>query len=391
MINITILGATGSIGASALEVIASHPNRYQIFALTAYQQVDRLLVLCKQFMPRYAVLPDEKNAQQLQKKLIQAGCSTEVLYGEAGLIEVASAPQVDTVIAAIVGACGMPSTLAAAKAGKKILLANKETLVMAGHLFMNAVAKSGAILLPIDSEHNAIFQSLPHPYLSAQAAGVKKILLTASGGPFHGFTSAQLNDVTPAMACKHPNWSMGKKISIDSASLMNKGLEVIEAAWLFNIPVNQIEVVVHPQSIIHSMVQYVDGSTLAQMGNPDMRTPIAYALAYPERIDAGVAPLDFFALKRLDFMRPDLVTFPCLRLAYEALEMGGAAPAIINAANEVAVEFFLAGKMRFTEIPNMIEACLHACYPASSATSLEALIGADQLTRNYARNWFFTK
>jgi 1-deoxy-D-xylulose-5-phosphate reductoisomerase len=388
---ITLLGATGSVGRSTLDVIARHPERYQVFALTAHTQIDQLFSLCMTFRPPYAVLSDKLQADVLQARLHTANIKTEVRYGEQGLIAVAQAAEVDIVLAAIVGASGMPATLAAAKAGKKVLLANKETLVLAGQLFMDAVRQGQATLLPIDSEHNAIFQALPHPYSNSLDAGVEKILLTASGGPFRGFSHAQLLQVTPEMACQHPNWSMGKKISVDCATLMNKGLELIEAHWLFDVSAAQLEVVIHPQSIIHSMVQYIDGSVLAQLGNPDMRTPIAYALAYPARIESGVAPLDFVALRQLDFEKPDLKLFPCLALALQALEQGGAAPALLNAANEIAVAAFLAHRLRFVEIPLLVTQTIEACYAKHTADSLEALIAADRAARQYANDWLHNK
>ena len=383
-IRLTVLGATGSIGASTLDVVARHPDRYEVIALTGATQVEKLADACLRHFPRYAVMGNAASAEMLKQRLSVTDCPTEVLCGEAALVEMATLPEVDAVMAAIVGAAGMPATLAAAVAGKKVLLANKETLVLAGHIFMQAVAKSGAQLLPIDSEHNAIFQSLPHPYSGdLPAAGVKRILLTASGGPFRQFSQEALRQVTPDQAVSHPNWSMGRKISVDSASLMNKGLEVIEAHWLFNAPAESIQVVVHPQSVIHSAVEYMDGSIIAQLGAPDMRTPIAYALAYPERIASGVAPLDLFAIGRLDFEKPDLHRFPCLQLAYDALNAGGAAPAMLNAANEVAVDAFLNGRMRFTDIPRLIEYVLeHAA--GQSASNLNDLLHADSLARNLA-------
>lgn len=381
---LTILGATGSIGASTLDVVERHPDRYEVVALTGAKQIEKLAAACLRHQPRYAVVLDAAAAESLHALLKAAGCVTEVLCGADALIQVATMPEADAVMAAIVGAAGMPATLAAAQAGKKVLLANKETLVLAGHIFMQAVAQSGATLLPIDSEHNAIFQSLPHPYSGDLiAAGVKRLLLTASGGPFRRMSLDELAKVTPEQAVCHPNWSMGRKISVDSASLMNKGLEVIEARWLFNAPADSIQVVVHPQSVIHSMVEYVDGSVMAQLGAPDMRTPIAYAMAYPERIASGVKPLDLFAVGRLDFEQPDLLRFPCLRLAYEALRAGGAAPAMLNAANEIAVAAFLERRMGFTDIPRLIESVLeHAA--GLPADSLDALMQADQLARELA-------
>ncbi|WP_293934125.1 1-deoxy-D-xylulose-5-phosphate reductoisomerase [Iodobacter sp.] len=391
---ITILGATGSIGVNTLDVLARYPERYEVFALTGASQLEKLAQQCVQFKPRYAVVLDASSAQQLATMLKDRRSVTEVLWGEAALSDVSTASEVDSVMAAIVGAAGMRPTLNAAKAGKRVLLANKETLVLAGALFMNAVRESGAELLPIDSEHNAIYQVLPqvyreNPYADClQNVGVKRILLTASGGPFRTMAAQELAFVTPEQACKHPNWSMGRKISVDSASLMNKGLEVIEARWLFNAPdKNDIAVIVHPQSVVHSMVEYMDGSVLAQLGNPDMRTPISYGLAYPERIEAGVPSLDFFSVGRLDFEAPDLTRFPCLQLAFDALAVGGAAPAILNAANEVAVDGFLNKALRFTDIPVLIESVLGQCVVTSSAESLEALLGADQAARMAARAW----
>src|SRR5574343_1200520 len=357
MQHITILGATGSIGVSTLDVLARHPQRYRVYALSAHSRVDELAAQCITFRPVRAVVGTAEAASRLSALLRTAGVNTEVEYGEAALCSIASAPEVDSVMAAIVGAAGLAPTLAAARAGKKVLLANKEALVMSGQLFMDAVQESGAVLLPIDSEHNAIFQCLPSDYTRVpENSGVAKILLTASGGPFLNRDVATLEAVTPEQACNHPNWSMGRKISVDSATMMNKGLEVIEAHWLFGAPADQIEVVIHPQSVIHSMVSYTEGSVLAQLGNPDMRTPIAHALAYPERIDAGVRPLDLFAIGQLNFERPDLRRFPCLALAYRVLEEGGLAPAVLNAANEVAGEAFLNRQLAFSRIPAPIPA-----------------------------------
>ncbi len=385
--NITVLGSTGSIGTSTLDVIARHPERFRAYALTANSRHEPLLAQCKQFNPRYAVLLDEDAAEQLATAVQVAGLQTEVLCGTDALAQVAVLPEVNTVMAAIVGAAGMRSSLAAAKAGKRVLLANKETLVMAGHLFMHAVRENGATLLPIDSEHNAIFQCLPAQFANGLApAGVTKILLTASGGPFRNYTAEQLSQVTSAQALNHPNWVMGPKITIDSATLMNKGLEVIEAHWLFGATAEQIEVVIHPQSVIHSMVQYNDGSVLAELGNPDMRTPIAHALAWPERIVSGVAPLDLFSIARLDFERPDTGRFPCLRLAYEALKLEGTAPAILNAANEVAVAAFLAGRIAFVEIPKLIEDVLSRS-PMSEVVDIEDVAKADAASRQAAEQW----
>ncbi len=384
MVSLTVLGSTGSIGRSTLDVVARHASRYRVHALTAHKQDDLLFDQCRQFKPRYAVLLDDEAAQRLRQSISKAGLHTEVLCGVEALEQVSAAPEVDAVMAAIVGAAGLRPTLAAARAGKKILLANKETLVMAGQVFMDAVRASGSVLLPIDSEHNAIFQSLPRNYAGdMKASGVSKILLTASGGPFRNTPLSGLQNVTPEQACAHPNWSMGRKISVDSATMMNKGLEVIEAHWLFNAPAEAIEVVVHPQSVIHSLVQYVDGSVLAQLGNPDMRTPIAYALAYPERMDAGVAPLDLFKVARLDFVAPDFERFPCLALAYQALRAGGTAPAAMNAANEVAVAAFLEGQIPFLTIPRLIEEVL-AAMPAQPVKALEDVLEADRAAREAA-------
>jgi 1-deoxy-D-xylulose-5-phosphate reductoisomerase len=381
MQHITILGSTGSIGTSTLDVVARHPDRFRIVALTANSQVDLLFQQCVQFKPRYAVLLEETSATELRRHVREAGLSTEVLSGAAALEQVAVLPEVDAVMAAIVGAAGLRPTLAAARAGKKILLANKETLVMAGNVFMDAVRASGAMLLPIDSEHNAIFQALPHGYDGNFAAsGVKRILLTASGGPFRNLPLSELDNVTPEQACAHPNWVMGRKISVDSASMMNKGLEVIEAHWLFNADADDIQVVVHPQSVIHSLVEYVDGSVLAQLGNPDMRTPIAYGLAYPERIDAGVAPLDLFKVATLDFTAPDFARFPCLKLAYQALRAAGTAPAVLNAANEEAVAAFLDRRISFLFIPRVIEAVLDTL-PVGAVRCLDDVLGADAEAR----------
>ncbi|AYC35035.1 1-deoxy-D-xylulose-5-phosphate reductoisomerase [Pseudomonas cavernae] len=384
---ITVLGATGSIGLSTLDVIARHPGRYQVFALTGFSRLAELEVLCLQHRPRYAVVPDAAAARHLQEGLIAAGLSTRVLSGEAGLCAVASDPAVDAVMAAIVGAAGLKPTLAAVEAGKKVLLANKEALVMSGALFMQAVRKSGAVLLPIDSEHNAIFQCLPVDYAHGLArSGVRRILLTASGGPFRETPLPALAQVSPEQACAHPNWSMGRKISVDSASMMNKGLELIEACWLFDAQPDQVEVVIHPQSVIHSLVDYVDGSVLAQLGNPDMRTPISHALAWPERIDSGVAPLDLFTIARLDFLPPDESRFPCLRLARQAAEAGGTVPAMLNAANEVAVAAFLERRIRFTEIASIITEVLNL-EAAGEAGSLEAVLAADRRARILAEQW----
>lgn len=356
--NLTVLGATGSIGVSTLDVVVRHPERYSVYALTANTQAETLAEQCLRHCPRFAVMRDEQAAERLAGLLKASGCETEVLSGESGLIEVSEAAEVDVLMAAIVGSAGLEPTLAGVKAGKKVLLANKESLVMAGGLFMAAVEDSGATLLPIDSEHNAIFQCLPVDYRGIEAAGVRRILLTGSGGPFRETPIADLASVTPDQACAHPNWSMGRKISVDSATMMNKGLEFVEACWLFDATPEQIEIVVHPQSVIHSMVEYSDGSVLAQMGNPDMRTPIAHALAWPERIESGVASLDFMMTSRLDFEAPSFERFPGLRLSIEAAKAGGIMPAVLNAANEVAVEAFLDGRAGFTDIPRVIESVL---------------------------------
>lgn len=387
--NITILGSTGTIGQQTLDVIARHANAYKAYALAANASVDALLKQCLQFKPKFAVLLDEKAALELQSKLKAHNSATQVLAGLNGLIQVSSDAEVDSVMAAIVGAAGLQPAMAAAHAGKRILLANKETLVMAGSLFMQAVKQGGATLLPIDSEHNAIFQVMPPQHLNQLAdgqiekMGIRKVILTASGGPFRQYTQAQLENVTPELALKHPNWVMGAKISIDSASLMNKGLEVIEAHWLFNAKPSQIEVVVHPQSIIHSMVEYVDGSVLAQLGNPDMRTPIAYALAYPNRIESGVASLNLLEIAKLEFEAPDKKRFPCLQLAYDALQLGGTAPAILNAVNEVAVAAFLKHQIHFLDIATLIAKALNSIKTAP-VTSLEQLLAIDSEARSFA-------
>jgi len=382
--NITVLGSTGSIGVSTLDVIRRHPDRYQAFALCAHRQVDKLFEQCCEFRPRFAVLRDATLAAQLTERLRAAGLSTEVRYGIEALIELAALPEVDAVMAAIVGAAGLEPTLAAARAGKRVMLANKEVLVMAGELFMHAVRTHGATLLPVDSEHNAIFQALPADFARGlDACGVRRILLTASGGPFRNAPLDTLAHVTPDQACAHPNWVMGRKISVDSASMMNKGLEVIEAHWLFAASPEQIQVVVHPQSVIHSAVEYADGSVLAQLGNPDMRTPIAYAMAWPERIAAGVEPLDLFKIARLDFHAPDFERFRCLQLAYDVLAEGGTAPAILNAANEVAVAAFLDGELPFLGIARLNEATL-AALPATPQRNLADVMAADAEARHLA-------
>ena len=383
---LAILGATGSVGASTLDVVARHPDRFEVIALTAHAQHERLLAECRRFAPRYAVLADPAAALSLEQRLRGEGLPTRVLAGPEALAEVVSRPEVDTVMAAIVGAAGLPATLAAARAGKRVLLANKEALVMAGRLFRDALRSSGAQLLPIDSEHNAILQSLPSGFDGdLESAGVRRILLTASGGPFLRTAPERLAHVTPDEACAHPNWVMGRKISVDSATMMNKGLEVIEACFLFNARPAQIEVVIHPQSVIHSMVEYVDGSVLAQLGNPDMRTPIAHALGFPDRIESGVRPLNFFEVGTLNFEAPDLARFPCLRLAYAALEAGESGPVTLNAANEVAVERFLQRELPFDRIPGVIEEVLSRVQ-AAQLRDLQHVLEVDLEARAVARS-----
>jgi 1-deoxy-D-xylulose-5-phosphate reductoisomerase len=382
MQRITILGATGSIGASTLDVLARHPDKYRVVALSAHSRVDELAVQCRRFRPQGAVVGTAEAASRLRALL--SGLDIDVDHGEQALCDIASSPDADTVMAAIVGAAGLAPTLAAARAGKKVLLANKEALVMSGQLFMDAVREHQATLLPIDSEHNAIFQSLPAHYArDPDAAGVAKILLTASGGPFLQRTVETLEQVTPDEACKHPNWSMGRKISVDSATMMNKGLEVIEAHWLFGAPADRIEVVIHPQSVIHSMVSYVDGSVLAQLGNPDMRTPIANALAYPERIASGVAQLDLTAWSALQFHKPDFDRFPCLALAFDALRAGGTAPALLNAANEIAVQAFLERRIGFRGIDRVVRRVMDE-NPHGAASSIDAVMAHDAQARRAA-------
>jgi 1-deoxy-D-xylulose-5-phosphate reductoisomerase len=384
MQHITILGATGSIGVSTLDVLARHPDRYRVYALSAHSRVEELAAQCERFQPRVAVVGSAKAAQTLLRLLRQKGVNTEVEYGESALCAIAAAPACDTVMAAIVGAAGLAPTLAAARAGKKVLLANKEALVMSGRLFMDAVNANGATLLPIDSEHNAIFQCLPQSYERLPTEhGVLKILLTASGGPFRTRAVETLDSVTPEEAVAHPNWVMGRKISVDSATMMNKGLEVIEAHWLFGVPADRIEVVIHPQSVIHSMVSYVDGSVLAQLGNPDMRTPIAHALAYPERIPSGVDSIDLTRIGQLQFERPDFQRFPCLKLAYDALLAGGTAPAILNAANEVAVQAFLDRRIGFRKIDQVIAQVMDKL-PHAEITDIAALLEQDRRARETA-------
>lgn len=384
MIGVTVLGATGSIGMSTLDVLARHKDRYEVVALSANTQVDRLYRLCLEHRPRWAVMADGASAERLAARLAASAPDVTVLHGAAGLRAVAEDPAVHYVMAAIVGAAGLEPTLAAARAGKRVLLANKEALVMSGRLFMDEVQRSGAELLPIDSEHNAIFQCMPERFGDGlERVGVRRILLTASGGPFRRTPLEELDAVTPEQAVAHPNWAMGRKISVDSATMMNKGLEFIEACWLFDAHPDQVQVVIHPQSVIHSMVEYADGSVLAQLGNPDMRTPIAHALAWPRRMDSGVASLDLFAVARLEFEPPDLARFPCLRLAMEAMRVGGTASAVLNAANEVAVEAFLDRRIPFTAIPGVIEATL-AEVPRRDADSLSTILEADAAARRSA-------
>jgi len=390
-LQITLLGATGSIGSSTLDVVGRHPGRYQIYALSANTNVDALEKLCEQWTPVYAAMNDETCAAELSRRLNSKAIETIVLSGETGLLQVVNDKKVDCVVAAIVGAAGLLPTLAAAKAGKRVLLANKEALVMSGKLFIDTVRENDALLMPVDSEHNAIFQCLPDSLTQHHSSvkmanqqaksGIERILLTASGGPFRTFSADQLHDVTPEQAVDHPNWDMGKKISVDSATLMNKGLELIEAYWLFDMDISNIDVVIHPQSVIHSMVTYVDGSVLAQLGNPDMRTPIAHSLAWPERIEGGVEPLNIFDVAKLDFEKPDLDRFPCLRLCYQAIKMGGSATIVLNAANEVAVAAFLDEKIGFTDIALLIEQTLDQATIIEDVSSIEVILEADAMAR----------
>ncbi|WP_322051354.1 1-deoxy-D-xylulose-5-phosphate reductoisomerase [Paraburkholderia bannensis] len=377
---LTLLGSTGSIGDSTLDVVARHPDRFSVYALTAHRNGDKLVDQCLRFAPEVAVVGDAATAQDVEQKLRAAGSKTVVTYGPQALIDVSKSDGCDTVVAAIVGAAGLEPSLAAAKAGKRILLANKEALVMSGDIFMDTVRDSGAVLLPLDSEHNAVFQCMPH---DGAHGGVTKIILTASGGPFRTREPSTLVDVTPEQACKHPNWSMGRKISVDSATMMNKGLEVIEAHYLFDLPGDRIDVLIHPQSVIHSMVSYADGSVLAQLGNPDMRTPIAHAMAFPDRIDSGVAQLDLAQVATLNFEKPDYQRFPCLALAMKALAEGGVASATLNAANEVAVEAFLNRRIGFMAIAQTVDAVLNALQNRS-ATSLDVVLEADAAARRAA-------
>ena len=381
--SLTILGSTGSIGGSTLDVVARHPERFRIFALSGHSQTAKLAEQCIASRPQYAVTANEAQAAELRAYLAAAGCHTEVLHGEQALCDIAAAPETDGVMAAIVGAAGLPPTLAAARAGKTIYLANKETLVVSGSLFMQTAAQSGAHILPVDSEHNAIYQVLPPEKGYLKHNGVQSIILTASGGPFLHTDLADFPAITPEQAVKHPNWQMGRKISVDSATMMNKGLELIEAHWLFNCPAEKLETVIHPQSVVHSMVRYADGSVLAQMGTPDMRTPIAYCLGLPERIASGVPPLDFAALSALTFETPDYRRFPCLELAYQAMQAGGGVPCVLNAANEIAVAAFLAGRIRFTDIAHTVQHCLEQDF-SGSHHSLEGLLDLDAAARRAA-------
>ncbi|MBF1290595.1 MAG: 1-deoxy-D-xylulose-5-phosphate reductoisomerase [Neisseria sicca] len=384
---LTILGSTGSIGESTLDVVSRHPEKFRVFALAGHKQVEKLAVQCRTFSPEYAVVADAEHAAWLEALLKRDGAATQVLHGAQALVDVASADEVSGVMCAIVGAAGLPSALAAAQKGKTIYLANKETLVVSGALFMETARANGAAVLPIDSEHNAIFQVLPRDYTGRlNEHGIRSIILTASGGPFLTADLGTFDSITPAQAVKHPNWSMGRKISVDSATMMNKGLELIEAHWLFNCPPDKLEVVIHPQSVIHSMVRYRDGSVLAQLGNPDMRTPIAYCLGLPERIDSGVGDLDFDALSALTFQKPDFDRFPCLKLAYEAMNAGGAAPCVLNAANEAAVAAFLDGQIKFTDIAKTVAHCLAQDF-SDDLGNIENLLAQDAVTRRQAQEF----
>lgn len=385
---VAILGSTGSIGVNTLDVIRAHPDRFKVLALTAAKQIDRLAEQCIEFKPTIAVVADADGAAQLTHRLQAKKIDTQVLYGPQALVSAVTESGCDTVMAAIVGAAGLVPALAAAQAGKRVLLANKEALVMSGNLFMQAMKAGGGELLPIDSEHNAIFQCLPDRFTKnpSDHLGVEELWLTASGGPFRDRLLADLAGITPEQACAHPNWAMGRKISVDSATMMNKGLEVIEAFWLFGLPLEKIKVLIHPQSVVHSMVRYRDGSVLAQMGQPDMRTPIAYGLAWPERIDAGVAPLNLTQLTGLSFTEPKLTQFPCLSLAFAAAKAGGTAPAVLNAANEVAVAAFLDEGLPYLNIPNVVEYCLNTLPPVA-ADSLETILDVDARARQTANQF----
>lgn len=384
---LTILGSTGSIGESTLDVVSRHSEKFRVFALAGHKQVEKLAAQCQTFRPDYAVVADAEHAARLEALLKRDGAATQVLHGAQALVDVASADEVSGVMCAIVGAAGLPSALAAAQKGKTIYLANKETLVVSGALFMETARANGAAVLPIDSEHNAIFQVLPRDYTGRlNEHGIRSIILTASGGPFLTADLGTFDSITPAQAVKHPNWSMGRKISVDSATMMNKGLELIEAHWLFNCPPDKLEVVIHPQSVIHSMVRYRDGSVLAQLGNPDMRTPIAYCLGLPERIDSGVGDLDFDALSALTFQKPDFDRFPCLKLAYEAMNAGGAAPCVLNAANEAAVAAFLDGQIKLTDIAKTVAHCLAQDF-SDDLGNIENLLAQDAVTRRQAQEF----
>ena len=384
---LTILGSTGSIGESTLDVVSRHPEKFRVFALAGHKQVEKLAAQCRTFRPEYAVVADAEHAARLEALLKRDGVATQVLHGAQALVDVASADEVSGVMCAIVGAAGLPSALAAAQKGKTIYLANKETLVVSGALFMETARANGAAVLPVDSEHNAIFQVLPRDYTGRlNEHGIRSIILTASGGPFLTTDLSTFDSITPAQAVKHPNWSMGRKISVDSATMMNKGLELIEAHWLFNCPPDKLEVVIHPQSVIHSMVRYRDGSVLAQLGNPDMRTPIAYCLGLPERIDSGVGDLDFDALSALTFQKPDFDRFPCLKLAYEAMNAGGAAPCVLNAANEAAVAAFLDRQIKFTDIAKTVAHCLAQDF-SDDLGNIENLLAQDAVTRRQAQEF----
>ena len=384
---LTILGSTGSIGESTLDVVSRHPDKFRVFALAGHKQVEKLAAQCRTFRPEYAVVADAEHAVRLEALLKGDGTATQVLHGAQALVDVASVDEVSGVMCAIVGAAGLPSALVAAQKGKTIYLANKETLVVSGALFMETARANGAAVLPIDSEHNAIFQVLPRDYTGRlNEHGIRSIILTASGGPFLTADLGTFDSITPAQAVKHPNWSMGRKISVDSATMMNKGLELIEAHWLFNCPPDKLEVVIHPQSVIHSMVRYRDGSVLAQLGNPDMRTPIAYCLGLPERIDSGVGDLDFDALSALTFQKPDFDRFPCLKLAYEAMNAGGAAPCVLNAANEAAVAAFLDGQIKFTDIAKTVAHCLAQDF-SDDLGNIENLLAQDAATRRQTQEF----
>lgn len=387
---LTILGSTGSIGESTLDVVSRHPEKFRVFALAGHKQVEKLAVQCRTFRPEYAVVADAEHAARLEALLKGDGTATQVLHGAQALVDVASADEVSGVMCAIVGAVGLPSALAAAQKGKTIYLANKETLVVSGALFMETARANSAAVLPVDSEHNAVFQVLPRDYTGRlNEHGIDSIILTASGGPFLTADLNTFDSITPDQAVKHPNWRMGRKISVDSATMMNKGLELIEAHWLFNCPPDKLEVVIHPQSVIHSMVRYRDGSVLAQLGNPDMRTPIAYCLGLPERIDSGVGDLDFDALSALTFQKPDFDRFPCLKLAYEAMNAGGVAPCVLNAANEAAVAAFLDGQIKFTDIAKTVAHCLAQDF-SDGIGDIGGLLAQDARTRAQARAFIGT-